>query len=140
MGKYVTVGLADMHVGMSVTFWQDGGGIGGEITDLDEAGEIVISAGEGRSVRRFARDGVESGYYTVEAEVPFAPEECLEFRAAVCEGPVEMFSPGGHAKQLPRCKFHRDRRAAAFDVGMERYTDSASAPDWFDPEAAGETW
>lgn len=62
---------------------------------------------------------------------------CLN-ESAECEGPVEYRWVG--ARGWPRCKKHHDDRMAKRERSIERYADSVTAPSWFDPTLAGESW
>lgn len=62
---------------------------------------------------------------------------CLNENAE-CRGPVEMRWVG--EKAWPRCEKHGRDRLAQRERSIERYAGSATAPSWFDPTAAGESW
>lgn len=56
-----------------------------------------------------------------------------------CRGTVEYRAvPGG--SPVARCEGHFERRLERWENSIERYADSDCAPDWFDPDYAGERW
>jgi hypothetical protein len=140
MGNYVLVDLDALRVGMQVDFREGTAGLGGVITDLDDAGDIVIRSGSAGYVNRFSRADVAAGRYVMWTEVPYAARDCIQYQADACSGAVEMFTPGGQAQPRLRCAHHRAERKRAFNVGMERYAGSDVAPDWYDKSIANEEW
>lgn len=71
--------------------------------------------------------------------MPFDADECVQYDPDECRGAVETFAPGRGAA-LPRCQLHIDKRAEAYDRGIERYEHSDVTPGWFDPANVGEHW
>lgn len=72
--------------------------------------------------------------------------ECLEHDdPADCEGPV-LYRPAlsGSGESYPRCDKGYDeyvtRVQPRMDAIRERYPDTPTPPDWFDPTYAGESW
>lgn len=66
--------------------------------------------------------------------------ECLDFNED-CQGRVEYrMALSGSGRSFPRCSYHWDERLKVQEEINERYPDSPSPPDWFDPAYAGETW
>lgn len=138
MPKTIVVALDTLAVGQDISVHEGYFGQGGIVTDLDDAGSLVIRNPLG-DLFRFARDGFESGFYVIEARIPFDADECVSYDTD-CRGQVEMHSPGGAARSLPRCEAHAAERARLYERSMERHADSDTAPDWFDPADAGERW
>jgi hypothetical protein len=60
-----------------------------------------------------------------------------------CKGAVEYrFALSASGRNYPRCDGHWSARLDAQDRHNRRYghPDSVSAPSWFDPTYAGESW
>lgn len=69
------------------------------------------------------------------------PLHCLDRHDNECTGAVEMRYPlSGTGRSFPRCDGHWSLRLAKQQAINERYPDSPTPPDWFDPAAAGEQW
>jgi hypothetical protein len=76
----------------------------------------------------------------MEAE-KLAASDCLDHPKGGCQGNVEYrMSLTGTGTMIPRCDKHWEDRLAFQDEHARIYPDSPIAPDWFDPEAAGERW
>lgn len=66
---------------------------------------------------------------------------CLDDHKGGCEGAVELRpSLTGTGTPIPRCDHHWAERLEWQEEHTTIYPDSPIAPDWFDPEAAGERW
>lgn len=58
-----------------------------------------------------------------------------------CDGPVEHRQPlSATGRSFPRCDAHWAQRLVEQERIDAAYPDSPIAPDWYDPEAAGERW
>lgn len=144
MPRHVFKSLEKLTVGEEVTIWKmEGGhltyGQGGMVTSLSPA-VVIRAAGTDHTYDRAAFDP-ENGW-AAEVEVAFAATECIEYGAAGldCAGPVDPFDPTGACSGPLRCEHHRDLRADRYANSIESYAHSASAPSWFDPTYAGESW
>jgi len=69
------------------------------------------------------------------------PIECLDEHKGGCQGEVRYRqSLTGTGTAIPRCDKHWQDRLDFQEQHTAIYPDSAIAPSWFDPEAAGERW
>lgn len=129
------IAFADVKIGQEVTVWFNRGnqGQGGKVTGI--AGGIDLMAPGERQLRW---ELSEIARLTFDAPLP--AEDCLDYDADECSGPVELWTTGSSMSAWPRCNFHRDKRWDSYDKSMERYADSDVVPDWFDPTIAGERW
>jgi hypothetical protein len=67
--------------------------------------------------------------------------ECLDQRQGGCSGPIEMRYPlSSTGRSFARCERHWEERLKEQERINHYYPDSATPPDWFDPENAGESW
>lgn len=139
MTDIAEVKLDDLTLGQHVTVWETENGYrtwgqGGVVTALQP--QLVITAAN--VPHRFDRAEVMSRML-LEIEVPTDPRECVDY-GDDCAGEVEYFDPSGRGRGVQRCAHHRDLRAERYETSIERYAHSTSAPSWFDPTYAGESW
>lgn len=67
--------------------------------------------------------------------------ECLDRHKGGCSGNVEYrMSLSGTGTPIPRCDKHWEERLDWQEEHLQKYPDSPSAPEWFDPLDAGEVW
>lgn len=135
--KVIHISWDEIAVGADVTIhhkpkgYSGQGGIVRSVTP--EAVHLVCGTA------KIERTLLRADTHHVTQDVPFDADECLEYGADECAGPVELFAPG-NGNAFPRCRKHRERRAKSYETSMERYADSDVEPDWFDPANAGEHW
>lgn len=68
-------------------------------------------------------------------------DTCLDSYEDDCEGPVEFHWNGDPGfKSWPRCVKHQALRVERRENSMEKYANCSTAPEWFDPSYAGESW
>lgn len=133
--KDVQVYHGDVEPGAHITVWygrngHKGCGQGGTLVEWTVAGHIRLVDPLGEE-HHFFDDTID--YVT--AEVPYAPDECLEY-GEHCRGPVDMVWAGGD-RSWPRCTFHGERRLQRYEESIK---DSDLAPSWLDESYAGERW
>lgn len=132
------------HNGQEITvhFMPDGNsGRGGKVLDICQDGRLgpvtlKMASGENRDMEW---EIVDADIHHITTEVPVAAEECLDYGAGNCRGPVDYHWTGG-SRSWPRCDYHQEQRMKRREESIEKYADSDVAPSWFDPAAAGERW
>lgn len=140
MPNYSTLAVADLAIGQNIVvalhYPHSSASQGGEVTAItDDA--VTLTCGTARIIVTFTLAQLSAG--RVQLETAYAATECAEY-GVTCDGEVdEHVSRSGMTSTL-RCEAHHYAHCDRLDAISRRYPDSPSAPGWFDPAYAGESW
>lgn len=130
----------DLTVGQSIVvephYPHSSAGQGGEVTAIGPDG-VTLVCGTAQHVVTFTTAQLSAGRILLETAFPAT--ECTEY-GPDCRGPVDEHSSRSGMTSARRCDGHWYAHCDRLDAISRRYPDSPSAPSWFDPSYAGESW
>jgi hypothetical protein len=137
MPNYVAINFSQIELGMELSlYWPGNGGVGGTVEALSADG-LTIVGGTARVVREYTVAQLLGA--NISQEVAYDRSECIEF-GDTCKGPVDDYSSRSGMTSAKRCDGHWFAHCDRLNAISRDYPDSPSAPSWFDPSYAGESW